>query len=248
MGILARARDELLVLRHTHAIDRATPTSVTNLCPDEAIGTAADERLAIKRGKERVVEAVLGGARGQAFTDRPSNWTGTLQQALDLDLSETRNRAVFVAVLNAVVRRLGLAQGSIHCRDGEPMRCGQVLSKSLAERFGAKRYGLVGYQPGILAGLVDRFGAERARAVDLNPENIGTASSGAPVWDGRSELGRLVDWCEVGLVTGSSLVNGTIDGIVARFDAAGKPVVFFGNTIFGAAALCGLDRICPLST
>jgi hypothetical protein len=54
-----------------------------------------------------------------------------------------------------------------------------------------------------------------------------------------------VDWCGVGLATGSSLVNGTIDDIYDRFGGAGKPLVFFGNTISGAAALLGLDRLCP---
>ena len=47
------------------------------------------------------------------------------------------------------------------------------------------------------------------------------------------------------LVTGSSIVNGTIDGIKSLFETAGKPLVFFGNTISGAAALLGLDRLCP---
>ena len=63
--------------------------------------------------------------------------------------------------------------------------------------------------------------------------------------DGQSDLPRLVKWAEVGLVTGSSIVNGTIDKIIRRFKDNGKPLVFFGNTISGTAALLDLDRLCP---
>jgi uncharacterized protein (DUF4213/DUF364 family) len=65
--------------------------------------------------------------------------------------------------------------------------------------------------------------------------------------DGEKDLAELVEWCEVGLATGSSVVNGTINEILERFEAAGKPVVFFGNTISGVAALLNLERICPFA-
>ena len=54
----------------------------------------------------------------------------------------------------------------------------------------------------------------------------------------------LVEWSEVGLATGSSIVNGTIE-IIRRFTDDNKPLVFFGNTISGTAALLDLDRLCP---
>ena len=96
--------------------------------------------------------------------------------------------------------------------------------------------------PGALA---DRFGPASVRVLDLDPNSIGTTKSGVPICDGHTDLARLVDWCSVGLATGSSLVHGTIDDIYDRFGGAGKPLVFFGNTISGAAALLGLDRLCP---
>ena len=80
---------------------------------------------------------------------------------------------------------------------------------------------------------------------DLNPDNIGKERAGVLVWDGAADLARLVEWYDVGLATGSSIVNGTIDDIVDRFQAACKRLVFFGNTISGAAALLGLRRMCP---
>ena len=81
--------------------------------------------------------------------------------------------------------------------------------------------------------------------MDLDPDNIGNLKFGVEVWDGQTDLQRLVEWSEVGLVTGSSIVNGTIDEIIRYFKEDGKPLVFFGNTISGAAALLDLDRICP---
>ena len=115
----------------------------------------------------------------------------------------------------------------------------------MEKRFGRQRFGLIGLQPAILSAMAERFGTDSVKVVDLNPENIGTLKSGVLVWDGRRTLARLAFWCDVGLATGSSLVNGTIGEIRELFGDQGKPVVFFGNTISGAAALLGLDRICP---
>jgi hypothetical protein len=85
----------------------------------------------------------------------------------------------------------------------------------------------------------------RIRVADLNPDNIGKILEEVLVRDGEKDLDELIEWCEVGLATGSSIVNGTINVILEKFAAAGKPVAFFGNTISGVTALTGLERICP---
>ena len=95
--------------------------------------------------------------------------------------------------------------------------------------------------------MVDAYGKVGMRVADLNPDNIGQVREDLLVMDGEKELGDLVEWCDVGLATGSSVVNGTINGILERFEAAGKPVAFFGNTISGVAALLNLTRICPFA-
>jgi hypothetical protein len=218
---------------------------VTSLSPDEAIGARASPDFAIKKGKERVIEATFEGARGQAFTDRPSQWAGTLGDAMSVDLTEVQSRAIFVATMNAVMRFLGAATGTMHCLDEDPSLCGPEIAGSLGARFGRKKFGLVGLQPAILQGLAEHFGTEAVRVIDLNPDNIGKSKSGVEVQDGETELPRLVEWCDVGLATGSSIVNGTADEIVRSFKEAGKPLLFFGNTISGAAVLLGLERICP---
>jgi len=150
-----------------------------------------------------------------------------------------------VASMNAVLRALGLATGTNHCRDEDPTNCGSEIAVQLEARFGAKRFGLVGLQPAILKALVNHFARKFVRVVDLNPDNIGSSKYDIEVWDGQSDLPRLVEWSEVGLATGSSIVNGTIDEIIRCFKDDKKPLVFFGNTISGTAALLDIDRICP---
>ena len=137
------------------------------------------------------------------------------------------------------------ATGTIHCRDEDPANCGPELAKQLEARFGYKRFGLVGLQPAILKALAGHFDPEFVRVVDLDLDNVGSSKYGIEVWDGQSGLPRLVEWSEVGLATGSSIVNGTIDKIIRCFKDDNKPLVFFGNTISGAAALLGIDRLCP---
>jgi len=244
MSILEKARIEFIQVCNDRSIDLSRAVTVHPLLPRDAIGDAEGD-FVIKKGKEYVIEATFDKARGQAFTGIACNWNGTLEELLSLELSDIRNRGIFVASMNAVLRSLGLARGTNHCRDEDPTNCGPKIAGQLEARFGTKRFGLVGLQPAILKALVNRFTRKSVRVVDLNPDNIGSSKYGIEVWDGQSDLPRLVEWSEVGLVTGSSVVNGTIDEIIRCFKDDNKPVVFFGNTISGTAALLDLDRICP---
>lgn len=245
MDTLADLRARFLQVCDERGIDRQLPVTVVPLSADQAIGERACQEFALKKGKEWVIEAAFGDARGQAFTDQPSDWEGSLGQLLALDMADVRQRAILVAGMNTALRSVEEATGTAHCRNEDPQRCGPVVAEAMESRFGRKRLGLIGLQPAILKSLVEHFGPEEVRVLDLNPENIGTTKCGVTVWDGATDLPKLVDWCEVGLATGSSIVNGTIDETRQRFQDAGKPVVFFGITIAGAAALLGIDRICP---
>jgi hypothetical protein len=247
MDVLQQAQQQLATLCADATLDPALPLSVRCLTPDEAIGARADENFVIKKGKERVIEALFDGFRGQAFTDHPQNWQGTLDQLLGLDLADIGQRAIFTAGLNAVLRRLGKAEGTIHCRDEDPTRCGEELTRILHKRFGVCRFGLIGLQPAILRAMTDAFGTVNIRVLDLNEDNIGQERCGVTIWDGEKDLEGMVEWCEVGIATGSSVVNESINDLRKRFEDTGKPLAFFGNTISGAAALLGLERICPFA-
>lgn len=245
MGLLEQARQKLIHLCDDRKLGETRHLQVTSLSPNEAIGVRASSDFAIKKGKERVIEATFEGAHGQAFTDRPSRWAGTLSEAMSVNLTEVRSRAIFVAAMNAVMRFLGAATGTMHCLDEDPSLCGPEIARNLEARFGRKKFGLIGLQPAILQGLAQHFGTEAVRVIDLNADNIGKSESGVEVRDGETELPRLVEWSDVGLATGSSIVNGTADEIERSFKEAGKPLLFFGNTISGAAVLLGLERVCP---
>lgn len=245
MGLLERARELLARRIEDRGVDKTLPVTVRALSPEEAIGSIADDSFPIRRGKERVIEAEFRGFRGQAFTDRPASWQGNLKEMLALDLSKVPARAVFTAGLNAVLLSLGEATGTVHCRDEDPNRCGPELARVLEERFSLIRVGLVGLQPAILRALAARFGAGRVSCVDLNPDNIGQVRSGVTVWNGDQDLPRLVAACDLGLATGSSIVNGTLDGILETFGRRNKPLILYGNTISGVSALLCLDRLCP---
>jgi len=245
MGILETARSRFRALCADRGVDLGTAVTVQPLTPDAAIGERASNEFVIRKGRETVIEAGFGGDRGQAFTDAPSAFTGTLAEVLDLPLDEVRNRAILVAAMNAVLRQLGAAEGTVHCRNEDPTNCGPELAQAVEKRFGHVRVGLVGLQPAILAALVGRFGAGNICVVDRNDDTIGGVKHGVAVRDGDTDLPRLIDACDVALVTGSTVVNGTMDAVVAQLEAAGRPYVFFGNTIAGCAALLDLDRLCP---
>ena len=244
MSILEKAKSEFIHVCDNQGLDLSRTITVHPLLPRDAIGDAEVD-FVIKKGKEYVIEATFDKAHGQAFTGIACEWNGTLEELLSLELLDIRNRGIFVASMNAVLRALGLATGTNHCRDEDPTNCGPEITGQLETRFGSKRFGLAGLQLAILKALVNHFTRELVRVVDLNPDNVGSSKYGIEVWDGQRDLSRLVEWSEVGLVTGSSIVNGTIDEIIKRFRDCGKPLVFFGNTISGTAALLDLDRLCP---
>jgi hypothetical protein len=247
VDILQCSREKLRHVCAESGLSLDLSMAVRCLTPDEAIGQHADSEFVIKKGLESMVEADFDGARGQAFTDHPGNWQGTLDELLNLNLTDIRQRAIFTAGLNAVMRRIGHAQGTIHCLNEEPKRCGEELARQMRARFGSCRYGLIGLQPAILKGLTEEFGTQGVRVLDLNPDNIGQIRSGVPIWDGEKDLQRLIDWCDVGLATGSSIVNGSLNHLLARFRAVSKPLAFFGNTIAGTAVLNNLLRVCPFA-
>lgn len=245
MNVLEIARNKFLELCDKHSDDMNCQISVFPLLARDAVGDKLSGDFPIQKGKEQVIEAVFKETSGQAFTDTPSSWSGTLEDILKLDLSVTRNRAIFVAGINAVLCHWGVASGVNHCKDYDPFNCGLEITKKLVSRFGQKKVGLIGLQPAILSNLSECFEAHNVRILDLNPDNIGKIKYDVEVWNGETELSRLVNWCDVGLATGSSVVNGTIDKIIDIFKRENKPLIFFGNTISGTAALVNLDRLCP---
>ena len=57
------------------------------LSVEEAIGNPEGDDFPLQKGKERLMEATVNGARGQAFTDRFGDYSGTLGQVAELELN-----------------------------------------------------------------------------------------------------------------------------------------------------------------
>ncbi len=223
-------------------LDTPIAVDVTKLPPESAIGNTAEKDYPIWKGKEGIVEARFLDGVGQAYSPVPSSFSGELGHVLALDLAgddETalRNRGVFVAAVNALCMHLGIAGQTIHCRDEGPRDCAKdLLGVISAGSPDDSRIALIGCQPRVLEALSSCY---QLRVTDLDPDNIGKSVNGIEI-ESDDNTDEVLDWCDIALVTGSTIVNGTID----RFMGLKCHTVFYGVTIAGAAALLGLHRFC----
>jgi hypothetical protein len=218
--------------------------TVATLSAQEAIGSPNRDDYALLEGKEVMIEAQFQGSFGQAFTDQPQGFQGQLNSVLGLNLDTKHNRAIFIATLNAVMSRQGMVTGTRHCRDEEPEECAAEIAKNLLGRFGKIKIGLVGYQPAMLDHLVREFGTDNVRCTDLNPKNMAAQKFDVEIWDGREATQGLVQWSDLVLVTSSTIVNNTFDGVRQEALSQGKHLITFGVTGAGVSALTDVERLC----
>ena len=92
---------------------------------------------------------------------------------------------------------------------------------------------------------MDKFGAENIANTDLNRENIGKEKFGITIMDGRSDTEELVQKSDIILITGTTIVNNTLDGILRFVKKHDKKYIIYGVTAAGVCQLLGLNRICP---
>ena len=216
-------------------LDKSVVVRAKALSTEEAIGHPESNDFPLQKGKERLMQAEFGKGIGQAFTDRYGDYEGTLQDIIDMPLDNNYRRAIFVAVLNATLNHLGLVPGTIHCKNEEPVVCAQALSEYIMNRYGKVKIGQVGFQPRMVETLGQRFDM---RLLDLDPDNIGTVKFGVAVED-EPATDAVIEWADLLLVTGTTLVNNTLDRFIGK-----KPVLFYGTTIAGAAYLMQWDKFC----
>ena len=236
----------LLHERFEQALDEAgiqnEPIGVVcrTLTPEEAIGKTVRRDFPIISGKDVMIEATFRGVRGQAFTDAPTTFSGTLRDVMQMDIVHNpHERGIFIAVLNAVMGALNRCTGTVHCRTEGPELCAQdMLGYLRAHAPQARRIALIGYQPALLNGLAESEYA--VRVLDLNPANVGQVRYGVTVEHGETAKDDAIAWADLILCTGSTLCNGTITDYIGI-----RPeVLFFGITLAGSAGLLGLKRVC----
>ena len=235
---LQRAHDAFLRIVDEHKLlDQPVVVLAKPLTPEEAIGSPEDDDYPLVKGRERLMEAEFRGSRGHAFTDMFGDFEGTLEEIAGMDPADNFRRAVFIAALNAVMRHAGRAEKTVHCRDKDPGECARELPDRLLKEGPVQKVALVGLQPRMLESLSRRF---EVRATDMDAENIGKSRFGVTI-EGPERAAEHIRWCDVAVVTGTTVANGTIK----KFLDAGKPTVFYGVTAAGAAAALGLERFCP---
>ncbi len=205
------------------------------LSVQEAIGDPEADDFPLQQGKERLMQADFLGSSGQAFTDRFGDYEGRLRDIIAMPLTNNFRRAIFIATLNAVLSHLNQTGRTIHCRDQEPVECASELADFIEKEYGSVKITQVGFQPAMVEALNRKFSY---RILDLDPENIGTEKRGARI-EGPEATKDAIDWADLLLVTGTTIVNGTIEPFLT-----GKPVLFYGTTIAGVADLMGWPRFC----
>ncbi len=228
------------VLRENHLEQEEVSIHCRALSPEEAIGITKRKDFPIISGKDIMVQAEYRDGKGQAFTDAPADFNGTLADVAEMDImNEPHARGIFIASMNAVMNALGKCVGTVHCRTEGPELCAKEMLSYLRSNYpDVKRIGQVGYQPALLDML---FHSEyEVRVLDLNPANVGEERYGVLVEDGATAKEDVTAWADLILCTGSTLCNGTITDYLG----IDTEVIFFGITIAGSADMLGVKRVC----
>ena len=209
--------------------------SARTLTPQEVIGKPERDDFPLLKGKEVMIQADFKGSLGQAFTDMPGNYSGTLKEIFDMSLNSNFERAVFISTLNAVLRYLNYISKTVHCKDKEPGECAAHLIDYIKERFGNPRIAFIGMQPAMVEALAAQF---EIRAVDLDPDNVGQKRCGVLIED-VFHTKEILSWADLIVATGTTVVNDTLTPLLTE-----KPIIFYGVTIAGAAYLKGYEQYC----
>jgi hypothetical protein len=216
-------------------LDRKVKIKARTLSPEEAIGNPESNDYPLIKGRERLMQADLENSSGQAFTDQYGDYEGYLREIMETDPVNNYRRAILVASLNAALRHMGLIQGTIHCKDEEPVECAVQLSKHIKSVYGKPRITQIGFQPRFVEELAKAY---ELRVIDLDQDNIGTKKFNTLI-EGPEKTDEAINRADLLLVTGTTITNGTIEDFLDK-----KPVLFYGITIAAAAYLMNWDRFC----
>jgi uncharacterized protein (DUF4213/DUF364 family) len=241
--MMARVKFEQILIEN-NLLHEDIKVSVRGLSPQEAIGITKRQDFPIVEGKEIMIESEFRGSYGQAFTSVPVEYKGTLEKLINSPIEKIENRALLVAVLNSVLRSLNLADKTTHCKDDEPEKCSIELINWLKDKKIEGKLGLIGFQPAMLENISNNFNHNNILISDLNSNNISKYKFGIKVLDGNTENFNLIDDSDFILITGSTIVNGSINKIYEYLEKKEKSYTFFGNTISGVAKLVNLPHIC----
>ncbi|OEU53432.1 MAG: hypothetical protein BA861_04340, partial [Desulfobacterales bacterium S3730MH5] len=197
------------------------------------------------QGKEFLIQADFKNALGQAFTDAPRNFKGKVKEILELKLTDNSARALFIATLNAVMRYMGAADKTIHCKNEEPELCAREIVRTIIDKYSTDiKIGIVGFQPAIIDNFSKTLTAQNVKVTDLDKDNINKIKYGVLIWDGRKMAKELFRTCDVILATGSTVVNDSLSQLISLSEEYQEPLYLYGTTVAGAGKILNMERLC----
>ncbi|MBT8490949.1 MAG: hypothetical protein KJN62_07865 [Deltaproteobacteria bacterium] len=218
------------------------------LKPDEAIGNPDRRDFPLLKGKEVLMQATFFEMKGQAYTDNPSEFSGPLREIVTLSLHDSRQKALFIASLNAVMKYLHPDIPTVHCKNNEPEECAKEMV-TFIKTLHTHSVGIIGLQPAILDAMVTTLGKENVICVDRDEVNKNKVKYGIYIgWGDTMGIEDLFKKSDVVLATGSSAANGSLPDILGIAQNYDSSLYFYGTSIVGTARLMGLNHLCFKAT
>lgn len=196
---------------------------------------------ALAKGEEVLLRCKLGNSYGDAFTNKPKPFRGKLGEIFDLDLENETDRAIFFSALNAAFNHLDLINKTIHCQGNDPKKCGRELVEYLQEKYGKPKIVHIGYQPGHLEYCCKNT---ETFVTDRNPENIGKEKFGTKILS-ATDNERTIKKADLALITGSSVVNGSLPQLVKWCEKYNTKPIIYGVSGKSASEILEIESFCP---
>ena len=203
--------------------------------PEKTLMPEGDVPSQVNR-PEYCTYAKFKGVKGEAYSETPADFYGTLGELLEYPLAGKGIDARVLAAINAVMKHLGLLENATWSDEPEARRqyANQIYDE-VTEKYGKSNIILVGYDGYIL----QRFMEEPLDfwTMDRNPDNVTKDRfDHVIVNSGKPNRDACIEWGKILIVTGSTLCNGTI----IPYLECGKDVKFYGITFAGASKLLDL--------
>ncbi len=207
------------------------------LSNEEAIGNPLDRDYPLLKGKERLIQANYKNSAGVAFTDIYGNYEDYLYGIIEMDLSNNFRRAIFISVINAVLRDLNLIERTAHCKDNDLLKCRDQLEDFITHNYDNPRILMIGFQPRLAEALGNKFSV---KFFDMDKDNIGKKVNGLKIING-DHWQDYTGACDLIFATGSTFVNDT----AKNFIMPEAQTIFYGVTCAGPCYLLDIPRYCP---
>ncbi len=158
-----------------------------------------------------------------------------------MDLENETDRAIFFSSLNAAFNHLDLVNETIHCEGNDPKKCGKELVKLLKEKYENPKIAHIGYQPGHLEHCCQRF---ETLVTDLNPENVKEEKFGTKILP-ASNNEKIIKNSDIALITGSSVVNGTLPKLIKCCEKNKTEPIIYGVSGKSTSHILEIENFCP---